>query len=43
MKANSKILVHAIAEELTCCLIILHVPASAEVETRHSKKGKRKK
>ena len=40
MKANNKILVHAIAEELTFCFTIQHIPLSVEVETRHPKKKK---
>ena len=37
MKANNKILVQAIAEELTFCLTIQHVPVSVQAETRHQK------
>ena len=42
MKVNNKILVHAIAKELTFCFTIQHVPLSVEVETRHPKKKKKK-
>ena len=42
MNANNKILVHAIVEELTFCFTIQHIPLSVEVETRHTKKKKKK-
>ena len=42
MKVNNKILVHAIAKELTFCFTIQHVPLSVEVETRNPKKKKTK-
>ena len=35
MNANNKILVHAIAEELTFCFTIQHIPLSVVVETRY--------
>ena len=41
MKVNNKILVHAIAKELTFCFTIQHAPLSVEVETRHQKKKKK--